>query len=228
MLRCPSVSILILNFNGSQFIEKCLNSVLRTDYPNIEVLFIDNGSTDGSIDLVKSKFKCSRLKIIENAENMGYSCVNGVVSAFVRSEIISFLDIDTKVNPKWLKEAVRVLESQSDVGAVQPKLLMKKNFIDGVGDCIDHFGYSFSRGHCEKDFGQYDKEEEIFSARGAAMIIKRRIFEKIGGIDPLFFIHLWDVDIGWRLRLAGYKVVLAPKAEVSRCPSCHWQISFID
>jgi len=118
------------------------------------------------------------------------------------------------VNPNWLKEAVRVLESQSDIGAVQPKLLMEKNLIDGVGDLVDRFGYPSIRGHGEKDFGQYDKEEEIFSARGAALIIKRRIFEEIGGVDPMFFIHLWDVDVGWRLRLAGYKVVLAPKAEV--------------
>jgi len=214
MLDHPSVSILILNFNGLPFIKKCLNSVLRTDYPNFEILFVDNGSLDGSIDIVKSTFKCPHLKIVENAQNMGYSCVNNVVSTFVRSQIIAFLDIDTEVNPNWLKEAVSVLEAEKENGAVQPKLLMMNKLIDGVGDVVNRFGFSTMRGHGEKDFGQYDKKEEIFSARGAALITKRRIFEEIGGVDPVFFIHLWDVDIGWRLRLAGYKVVLAPKAEV--------------
>jgi len=211
----PRVSIIILNFNGKQFLEKCLSSVFQTKDSNFEVIFVDNGSSDGSVDLVHEKF-CDRanIKIVACAKNMGYPIGNNIGVRHARGEYLIFLNPDTWVEPDWIFNLVKVLESDSTIGIAQAKLLLDKNTIDSVGGELNCYGFGRIRGHKEADNGQYDKISEIFYPSGAAFITRKKLWEMIGGFDPIYFIGHEDADLGWRVWDSGYRVVMAPEAIV--------------
>jgi len=210
------VSVVILNFNGIKFLSKCLDSVLESDYPNFEVIFVDNASTDGSLDFVRSNFcQYSNLKIIQNSRNLGFAEGNNVGANAAKGKYVVFLNNDTEVDLEWLKELVIVMESDKTIGAAQSKLLLfDRKTIDSAGDFINSYGRGWIRGHEEEDKGQYDRIIEIFSARAAAMIVKKRILRQVSYFDPTFFMICEDMDLGWRVRLNGYKVVFVPKSIV--------------
>ena len=213
----PTVSVIILNFNGKEFVENCLKTVLDTDYPDFEVITVDNASTDGSIELIEKSFGTdSRVKIVRNKENLGASGGKNVGIKVAKGKYIALLDNDTKVDPSWLKELVKVMEADPKVGSAQSKLLQMDDpkYFDSAGDFMDYYGFTFCRGMGGEDKGQYDRVEEIFSARSAAMIIRRDVSKEVGMFDPKFFFGLVDVDLGWRVRLAGYEVVFVPKSIV--------------
>jgi hypothetical protein len=213
----PSVSIIILNYNGREFVERCLKSVLTTDYLNFEVIFIDNASTDGSLELVEKMFGSDpHLKTIRNDENLGFAEGNNVGARVAKGNYIVFLNNDTDVNSKWLKELVEVMESDPTIGIAQSKILLMRDpmKLDCAGGFMDPYGWTNKRGEREKDVGQYDEVSEIFYAHGATMAVKREILEKVGIFDPKFFIYYDDLDLCWRVWLCGYKVVFVPKSVV--------------
>lgn len=210
----PLVSVVILNFNGKKFLSECLDSVLKSDYRNFEVILVDNASTDGSIEFVQKRAICDHdLKIIHNSRNLGFAEGNNVGARAAKGKYVVFLNNDTKVDLGWLKELVAVMESDETIGAAQSKLLLfDRNTIDSTGDFINSYGRGWMRGCGEEDNGQYDGMDEIFSARGAGMIVKKQILHNVGYFDSAFFMVYEDVDLGWRIRLSGYKVLLAPKS----------------
>jgi len=212
------VSIIILNYNGKQFLETCLTSVINADYSNFEVIFVDNGSTDGSIGFVKERFgKNPRLKIFRNKENLGFAEGNNVGVKYTSGEYIVFLNNDTEVDPKWLKELINVVKSDDHrIGAAQSKLLLMddRKRIDCAGGFIDHYGYANERGHGQIDKGQYDKIEEIFYAKGAGFIVRRKILKEVGLFDPKSFMYYDETDLCWRIWLRGYRIVFVPKSIV--------------
>ena len=216
-LKAPFVSIVILNYNGLRFVKKCLESALKTDYDNFEVIFIDNASTDGSFEYVQKEFSHDhRLRIIRNQKNMGFAEGNNIGAETANGNYIAFLNIDTIVASSWLRELVNVMEADPKAGVCQSKLLSLKRpkFFDSAGDFIDRYGAMMRRGgdFMEKDVGQYDKMEEIFSARGAAMITRRKIIKEVGLFDPTYFATYEDIDFCWRTRLRGYKVLFVPNS----------------
>ncbi len=213
----PLVSVIMLNYNGVALIERCLGSVLNSDYPNFEVLFVDNASTDQSVTFAKEKFgRDQRLRIVQYRENFGFAQGNDKAVREAKGEYLVFLNTDTEVTPPWINELVKVMESDRTVGSAQSKLLglADREIFDGVGDVMDFYGGAFSLGHGEKDLGQYQTLREIFSARGAAFIVRRSIFEDVGMFDPKFVSFLEDIDLGWRIWLNGYRVVYVPKSVV--------------
>lgn len=215
----PLVSIIILNYNGKDFLEACLESVFQTDYPKFEVILVDNASTDNSLELIKHLFrKETRLKVVENSENLGFAEGNNVGLCYANGKYIVLLNIDTVTESSWLKELVSTMERDSTIGAAQSKLLKldDKEIIDSAGDIVDYYGTSAMIGGSwrERDTGQYDSLREIFSARGAAIILRKKIVDKIGLFDPDFFLSYEDVDLGWRIRLHGYKIVFVPNSVV--------------
>lgn len=220
MVKKPLVSVVILNYNGRRFIETCLKSVLNdTFYSNFEVILIDNASTDGSIELVKRRFERDpRLIIVRNNKNLGFAEGNNVGVRYARGEYIVFLNSDTVVDNNWLTELVKVMNSDQIIGAAQSKLLLLRQpeYLDSAGDYIDYYGLPIRRGGGwkEKDYGQYNHIEEIFSARGAAMIVRRSVISEVGLFDPKFFLSYEDIDLCWRIRLRGYKVVFVPKSVI--------------
>ena len=216
--KWPLVSVILLNHNGKNFLNECLESVLNSNYHNFEVLLIDNASTDDSIKIAKEKFgKSPYLRILRNFDNLGFAAGNNVGVKYGQGEYVVFLNNDTIVEPHWLVELVSVMETDAKIGAAQSKLLSlaDKRFIDSAGDFIDYYGFPIRRGSWgEEDKGQYDLIEEIFSARGAAAIVRSKILTEIGAFDADFYLNYEDIDLCWRIRLNGYKIVFVPKSRV--------------
>jgi GT2 family glycosyltransferase len=213
----PLVSIIILNYNGMKFADKCLTSVLNTRYHNFEVIFVDNASTDGSLEYAKKRFgKNRRLRFVVNKKNYGFAKGNNIGLRHAKGEYVVFLNIDTEVDPNWLTELVKVMDSDPTVGAAQSKLLTMddQKRIDACGLTLTPYGFFAERGSGEVDRGQYDSAVEIFAAKGAAMAVKREVLEKVGPFDEDYFIFAEEVDLCWRIWLAGYRVVLVPKSIV--------------
>ena len=227
----PLVSIIILSYNSLKFLKKCLRSVLSTEYNNFEVILVDNASTDGSIEYVEKKFGHDyRLNIIRNERNLGFAEGNNVGARVARGNYVVFVNSDTVVDPNWLNELVNVMEENPAIGVCQSKLLSMENpkILDSAGDFIDYYGVMMRRGgDCmERDEGQYDTVEEIFSARGAAMITRRRIINEVGLFDPAFFLTYEDIDFCWRARLRGYKIYFVPKSVVYHAGEAFTSTSF--
>jgi hypothetical protein len=191
--------------------------VLNTTYANYEIIFVDNASSDGSIEYVKEKFGSHpKLKLVVNDENYGFALGNNIGARHASGKYLVFLNVDTIVDSSWLKELVSVMETDPLVGAAQCKLLLMDNpkLIDSVGHYIDWFGIAFVRGYKEEDQGQYDRVEEVFGATGAALIVRTDIFKKLGGFDEDFFMLFEEDDLCWRIWIAGYKVLYIPRAIV--------------
>jgi len=209
------VSIVIVNYNGEIFLKKCLTSVLKTNYPNIEVIVVDNGSTDGSSQLLRSLASESRIKVIMSKTNLGFAEGNNIGIQLATGDYIVFLNSDTIVEPNWITELINVLESDFTIGAAQSKLLLmdSPSRLDSAGNFSNFYGDTFARGLSEKDEGQY-LCEEIFTCKGASMIIRNKILEKIGAFDSDYFTYYEDTDLCWRIRLAGYKIMFVPASIV--------------
>lgn len=211
----PLVSIIVLNYNGKQFLDVCLSSLLESNYPNYEVIFVDNCSTDGSYDFVQTHFKSERLRMRKLDNNYGFSVGNNIGAESAKGSYLVFLNPDTKVDSEWLDHLVYVLDSDQSIGVAQPKLLlMDKLHFDSAGGFINPYGLVSIRGAGEKDVGQYEQVSEIFYAKGATLIIRRDLWQKLGGFDPTFFTYFEETDLCWRAHKFGQKVVYVPKSIV--------------
>jgi GT2 family glycosyltransferase len=204
-----------LNFNAKEYARNCISSVLGSDYPCFEVIFVDNGSTDGSVEYVRRTVgNDSRVRIVCSGKNLGFAAGNNLGMKYARGEFIVLLNNDTEVDPTFINEIVKAMESNPNVGASQPKIrcLPDKSRIDSAGGFVDHYGRASLLGMGEIDSGQYDSIGEIFYAHGACIALKKEAIEKVGVLDPSYFVYHEEVDLCWRMRLAGYRIVLVPAA----------------
>lgn len=217
----PLVSIVILNYNGANYLRTFLPSVLATTYENKEVVVADNGSTDASLELLANTFPT--VKVIQNATNEGFAGGYNWALKKIQADYYILLNSDVQVDPGWVDPLVKLMESNSKVGACQPKILTQKDprnfeYAGASGGWIDTLGYPFSRGRifdvCEQDKGQYDHIERIFWASGAAMMIRAKLFHALGGFDASFFAHQEEIDLCWRMQLEGHEVYACPDAVV--------------
>lgn len=214
--RWPPISIIAVNHNGRAFILKCLETVLGTNYPNFEVIVVDNASTDGSVEKIRKIFgKNPKLKLFLNNKNEGPSRARNAGAKRTKGKYLIFLDGDTEVTKDSFKHLIHALETDPTIGAAQAKLLLKKNNrIDSCGHFLTFFGFPYEVGVGETDRGQYDNLVEIFGAKSAAMIVRRDAFRKCEGFDTDYFIYGEETDLCWRIWLAGYRIVLVPSALV--------------
>jgi len=216
MKEYPLVSVVIVNYNAKEYLRSCLEAVVQNTYSSYEVLVVDNGSTDGSNVMVVQEFG-GRVKIISLAKNFGpaYARNRGVEQA--RGKYLAFLDNDTIPDKNWLRAAVGVMEGDASIGAVQCKLLLasdRKKF-DYAGDYLSQYGFLVQRVEANVvDEGQFDQLDEILSAKSAAMLVRKDVFEEIGGFDEDYFIYLEETDLGWRTWLAGYRIIFVPDSVV--------------
>lgn len=212
----PLVSIVIVNYNGLKFVDSCLSSIFAADYPEFEVLFIDNASTDGSLKLVKEKFgTLPALKIIENKESLGPVKGRNIGIASSIGKYIVFLDNDTEVEKDWLSRLVSVLENDPGIGAAQSKLLLSdKKTIDTCGHYLSICGFPYEIGSGEIDSGQYNNVKDIFGARSAAMIVRKDVLDSIGYFDDDYFMHGEETDLSWRVWLSNHRIVYIPGSVV--------------
>lgn len=217
----PSIAVVILNWNGRKYLEQFLPAVLASTYKNLVVYIADNGSTDDSIEFLKANYP--QVQLISHTTNEGFAGGYNRALKEVPEEFLVLLNSDIEVAPGWLEPAVAMFNSDLQLAAIQPKILDFKNkayfeYAGAAGGWIDRYGYPFSMGRIfditEKDEHQYDTPTEIFWASGAAMIIKKSVFDEVGGFDPYFFAHQEEIDLCWRIHLAGYKIKSCPASVV--------------
>lgn len=211
------VSVVIVNYNGIEFIDQCLGSVFNSAYKNIEVIFVDNGSSDGSLERVKVRFiNEPRLRIVENKASLGPAVGRNRGVKVSGGKYLFFLDNDTKIAPNCINELVKVLEEDISVGAAQAKLLRmdSDNLYDCAGDYLGPLGFLIERSKGVRDTGQFDFITEILSAKSAASIIRKDLFQQISGFDEDFYMYLEETDLSWRVWLSGSRVVFIPSAVV--------------
>jgi GT2 family glycosyltransferase len=217
----PLVSVIVLNYNGREFVEKCLRSLAMTYYPRLQIIVVDNGSTDSSRHWLTESFSSifpdsPASKLILNPINVGFGAGNNLGLQHAEGKYITFLSIDTEVDPKWITELVGVMEKNPDVGISQGKLLLigDKGRIDSVGGSLSPSGFGRVIGHREVDEKQYDKIREIFTVSGAAFMVRRSLLQEIGSFDPALFMYYEDTDLCIRARLRRYRILCVPTSIV--------------
>ena len=213
---CPSVSIIIVNFNGKELLKRCLTSLLTTNYPNFEIIVVDNASTDGSVESIKKLFgSCPYIKIVENRENSGHAEGCNIGARVAKGRYLVFLDSDTESKAEdWLWELVKVMESDESIGLAQAKVVLAedKRRLDYVCVAIDALGtwaatYGLKEDKLKENF-------EILAASSGCCIVRREVFNEAGGFDSDYFIYDDDTDLSLRARLLGYKILLVPSAVI--------------
>jgi GT2 family glycosyltransferase len=218
----PSVSIVIVHHYGAEILRKCLDSVFGSRYKNLHVILVDNGSKDGSVDVVRCVYG-NRLSVIRSEVNLGFVGGNNLALEAIEGDYVVLLNDDTVVAPGWLERLVKVAERDSSVGVCQPKLLSLTDprffeYNGCAGGMLDVYGVPFCRGRvfdvAERDVGQHDGLAEVFWAGGAAILIRRSALVEAGLLDQLFYAHMEEIDLCWRIRLLGYKVMAVPEAVV--------------
>lgn len=213
--------MVIPHWNGYEVLKECLESLEATTYPALEVIIVDNASHDGSPELIEKEFP--HFKLIRNSNNAGYAggCNRGAESA--AGDYLLFLNNDTVHEPQWISNLVETLEKDNNSAAVQPKILNyfsreKFDYAGGCGGHLDILGFPLAEGRLfneiEHDHGQYEDSDRIFWSSGTAFLIRKAVFFKVGKFDESFFAHMEEVDLCWRLHLAGYDVRSNPKAVI--------------
>jgi GT2 family glycosyltransferase len=217
----PKIAVVILNWNGKKFLEQFLPSVLSSTYSNYEVIVADNGSSDDSIAFLQTTYPVIRL--IRFDHNRGFAKGYNEALKQVEADYYVLLNSDVEVTRNWLEPMVQLLENDPSIAACQPKLLAFNNkklfeYSGAAGGWLDKYGYPFAKGRvfdiCEEDHGQYDQTEPIFWASGAALFIRAKVFHEMQGFDEYFFAHQEEIDLCWRIQLAGHKIYSCPASVV--------------
>lgn len=217
----PKVSVIIPHWNGIDILSECLDSLQRATYSNIEIIVVDNASTDGSVDWIRIHYP--EVLLVENDRNYGYAggCNRGLATA--QGDYLVFLNNDTIQDPGWLEPLVEFLKMNPKVGAVQPKILnyFQRDIFDyagAAGGWLDVLAFPFARGRLfttqERDTDQYNRIRPVFWASGTAMAVRKTDFVTAGGFDETFFAHMEEIDFCWRLHLMGKEVWAIPQSRV--------------
>jgi len=221
MTSTPKVAIVILNWNGLKYLREFLPSVIASTWPNLDIIVGDNGSTDGSVDFLKENFPA--VKIIQNDKNYGFTGGYNRVLERVEADYFILLNSDVEVPARWIEPVIDLMESDPQIAAAAPKIksFAEKDHFEhagAAGGFIDRYGYPFCRGRMfyeiEIDNGQYQQSDEVFWATGAAMFVKKKYWVAAGGFDDRFFAHMEEIDLCWRLKNMGYKVMYCAQSEV--------------
>ena len=214
------IAVVVLNWNGKAWLEKFL-PILINNSQEATVFVADNASDDDSVEFVRNNF--STVKIIVNATNGGYAKGYNDVLKQINSEYFVLINSDIEVTEGWLTPIINLMDSDKNIAACQPKILDYNNkgkfeYAGASGGFIDNLGYPFCRGRIfdslEEDKGQYNDSIEVFWATGACLFARVSYFWEVGGLDEEFFAHQEEIDLCWRLKNKGYKIMVEPKSVV--------------
>ena len=214
----PDVSVIIVNHNGRQWLEPCLSALTAQGAPGVEVVLVDNNSSDGSLDLVRERFRDVRLVTAES--NLGFAEGNNLGARMARGRYLAFLNNDTIAAPDWARALQRALEVDPSIGLATSQIvyLHDPSIVDSAGDGYLRAGGAFKRLHGQPA-ALAAESADVFGACGAAFMIRRDLFRELGGFDADFFMVYEDVDLSFRARLRGYRCVYAADAVVRHAGS---------
>ena len=221
MNQPPKVAIVILNWNGVKHLREFLPSVMSSTWPNLDIIVGDNASTDSSVEFIRQEYPA--IKIIQNDQNYGFTGGYNKVLQQVGADYYILLNSDVEVSPGWIAPVIDLMEGDPLIAAAAPKIraFNQRNHFEhagAAGGYIDKYGYPFCQGRMfyeiEEDRGQYQQSHEVFWATGAAMFIKKHCWDEAGGFDDRFFAHMEEIDLCWRLKNMGYKVMYCAGSEV--------------
>ena len=218
--KSSQTAIAILNWNGKNLLKRFLPSLTKYS-KEANIFVIDNASTDDSILFLKENYP--ELNIIKNKQNFGFAGGYNEGLKLIKEDYLILLNNDVEVTKNWIPPLIELLQTKAEVAAVQPKLkdLNKPDYFEyagAAGGFIDQLGYPFCRGRLfdelEKDKGQYNDTCEIFWASGACLALKRQVFMNLGGFDEDYFAHQEEIDLCWRFKNFGYKIMYTPNSQV--------------
>ena len=213
----PTISVVIVNYNGSRWLSGCLSALTEDSTVSKEIIVVDNASSDDSLDVVRHY---PHVRIAAQAENLGVAAGDNAGARLARGEWLAFLNNDTVPRVGWLAALKRELESDRTLGLAAARLLYldDPSIIDSAGDGWTRAGNAFTRGHGQPA-SAYDTRVEVFGACGAAFMIARSVFDELEGFDEDLFLAFEDVDLSYRARLLDYGCVFVPDAVVEHAGS---------
>jgi GT2 family glycosyltransferase/SAM-dependent methyltransferase len=220
----PLVNIIIVTLNRYDFTEKCLASLLNGGYDNIKIFLVDNGSRANVFEDFFNRHQDNcKLEFIRSEKNLGFGAGCNLALDKIKDGYVMFLNNDTETEKYWLQPIIEFMEKHPDVGACQPKIkdIARKDYFEyagAAGGFMDIYGYPFTRGRIfytlEKDEGQYDNVVDLAWCSGTAMVTKKEILDKTGYFDDIFFMYSEEVDLCWRIKRAGYRLVSVPRSVI--------------
>lgn len=207
------VSIIIVNWNGKKFIEKCLNGLRKQTYKDFSIILVDNGSDDGSLKLVQKKYP--EVETIALDENLGFATANNIAIKSVQTKYVALLNNDAVPHPEWIEYLMKALQENPEAGFAASKMLFYHNpkIIDRAGDVYTTAGTALLCGRGQSADG-YISQKLVFGACAGAALYRKRMFDDIGLFDEDFFLLYEDVDLSFRAQLRGYKCIYVPDAVV--------------
>lgn len=217
----PQVSIIIVNYNGGELLERCICSLRQDAIQDYEIILMDNASTDGSVEAVAQTFPDIRL--IWSERNLGFGAGNNLAARQARGDYLAFLNPDTVVEPGWLDALVAALERDPRIGLATSQILLldAPGTINTCGNDVHYTGLTLCR-NAGMDRAALVEPAEVNAISGAACVIRRSLFETLRGFDDTFFLYMEDTDLSWRVRLAGYQCVCVPASVVYHDYTLHF------
>lgn len=222
----PFLSVVIPAFDSKNFFKHCLESLLKMNYPQFEIIVVDDGSTDGSYEaMIKISKQHPQLRIIKTLRRRGIPGSRNLGIEVAKGDYIAFLDMDMDIESRWPRDLITIFMKNKTVGAIVPKVLdfNQRDIIQACGIyIIPHTAWVIPRGFGQKDVNQYSKVEEI-GLGAAGSIVRKKILEEIGGFDEDLG-PFDDIDMGWRIRLAGWKTLYLPSAVIHHWTAKPWTV----
>ena len=209
MSLTPTATILVLNYNGQKHLEGCLPSLAQLDYPGASVMVVDNGSTDGSLEYLRRAHPS--VQVLALGSNRGFAPAYNIAVRQCTSDVVVLLNNDTRVEPTWLSSLVDVLERHGAAAAASCMLDWDGHRIDFVGGLPTFLGHAWQVDH-GLPVGRSYAEQPLLFGCGGSLAIRRDAYQQVGGFDDDYFVYFEDLDLGWRMTLAGLPTVLAPRA----------------
>ena len=210
----PLISVVVANWNGCRFLEKCLSALAAQTYPAVEVIVVDNGSSDGSLAWIAVHFPA--VQVVANASNLGFAVANNQGIAAARGAFVALLNNDAWADPDWLANLYAAIEPDARIGMVASLMLLaaRPEVVDSAGICVDRCGISWDRAGGQSAAEWSMGPAEVFGACAGAALYRREMLDELGGFDEDFFAYLEDVDLAWRARWLGWRASYAPAARV--------------
>lgn len=215
------IAVIVLNWNGLPLLEQFLGNWEALTPATADLVIVDNGSTDGSVDFIKRDFP--HVRCLEFTHNYGFADGYNKAIAELEYEFIVLLNSDAALHEGWLNQPMKMFQADTSVVAIQPKLRAFKQpkyfeYAGAAGGYVDALGYPFCAGRIfdtvEFDVNQYDQERELMWATGACLIVRRNAYLQAGGLDADFFAHQEEIDLCWRMRARGGRILFAPLSVV--------------